>query len=283
MINQTKIWRIIDIINWGKNYLDNNNIQNARNEIEWLLCDILKYKRLDLYIKFEEPLNSKELKKFKNRLKRRISGEPLQHIIGTANYYGRNFKVNNNVLIPRPETEIIIDRIKLLSTPKSILDVGTGSGCIAITIALENLAQNIYATDISSNALDIAKENMIRLDSSKINFAQHDFLHSNFNKRFDVVVSNPPYIAKNDIDTLDSTVKEYDPIVALTDQNDGLSFYRRFAETFYDLLNPNGILILEFGGNNQKDPVKKIFESVNLKTNFIKDLQHDWRIVEVKK
>jgi release factor glutamine methyltransferase len=160
MTTQTKLWRIIDLINWGTDHFTTKGLDNARREMEWFLCEILKCERIDLYVRFEEILNAEELEDFRLMVKRRITGEPFQHIIGKAPFYGRDFIVNQNVLIPRPETEILIERIKLNGNVNSLLDIGTGSGCIAISAGLENLAENIFATDISDSSIEIAKENM---------------------------------------------------------------------------------------------------------------------------
>ena len=108
----TKAWRIIDLINWGTDHFTSKGIENARREMEWILCNILSYERIDLYLKFENILKNSELEKLRSMVKRRVSGEPFQHIIGKAPFYGKDFIVNRNVLIPRPETEILIDRLK---------------------------------------------------------------------------------------------------------------------------------------------------------------------------
>jgi release factor glutamine methyltransferase len=216
-------------------------------------------------------------------VKRRISGEPFQHIIGKAPFYGRDFIVNQNVLIPRPETEILIERIKTNGSVNSLLDIGTGTGCIAITVGLENLADKIFATDISESTIEIAKDNMKLHQVENIRFAHHDFLKQNFKTKFDVVISNPPYIGTNEMNTLQAEVQDYDPPSALTDNGDGLSFYHRFAEQFENLLNIDGYLLLEFGGNAQKQAVESIFQNAGLKIEFFKDLQNDWRIVEVRR
>lgn len=279
----TKLWRIIDLINWSTDYFKVNQIENSKREIEWFLCEILKCKRIDLYIRFEEILKKSDLLKFKNMLKRRVSGEPFQHIINKATFYGRDYFVNNKVLIPRPETEIIIDIIKKHKKVNTILEIGTGSGCIAITLYLEKLAANIFATDISDSALKIAKYNIKKYKSNTIKIAKHDFLRQEFKKKFDLIISNPPYISKNDIKSLDDSVKNYDPKIALTDGLNGYSFYERFGAQYNNLLNPNGYMLLEFGGNQQKEFIKSIFEKNNLKTEFFKDLQNDWRVVKVFK
>ena len=283
MTTTTKLWRIIDLINWGTDHFTTKGLDNARREMEWFLCEVLSCQRIDLYVRFEEIMNEDELKVFRTMVKRRISGEPFQHIIGKAPFYGRDFIVNQNVLIPRPETEILIERIKTNGSVNSLLDIGTGTGCIAITVGLENLADNIFATDISESSIEIAKENMTLHHVEKIQFARHDFLRQNFKSNFDVVVSNPPYIAVNEMNALQTEVKDYDPPSALTDYSDGLTFYRHFSEQFDNLLKLDGYLLLEFAGNDQQDAVESIFQNAGLNTEFFKDLQQDWRMVEVRR
>ena len=283
MTTTTKLWRIIDLINWGADHFTTKGMDNARREMEWFLCDILKCERIDLYVRFEEVMDEGELEIFRTMVKRRIAGEPFQHIIGKAPFYGRDFIVNQKVLIPRPETEILIERMKTNGNVNSLLDIGTGTGCIAITTGLENFVENIFATDISQSALEIATENMKLHNLENIQFARHDFLSQNFKTKFDVVVSNPPYIAVNEMNSLQPEVRDYDPPSALTDNGDGLSFYRRFAEQFENLLTSDGYLLLEFGGNAQKGAVESIFQNVGLNTEFFKDLQNDWRVIEVRR
>ena len=277
-----KTWSIIDLIDWGTNHFTKQGIENARREMEWFLCDVLNYQRIDLYLKFENTLKYYELDKLRKMVKRRITGEPFQHIIGKAPFYMRDFIVNNHVLIPRPETEILIDRMKNNGSNPSLLDIGTGSGCIAITCALENLSKKIVATDISPDALDVACANM-KLHS--INYIQticRDFLKKDFKTKFDVVVSNPPYIGINEINLLDDEVRNYDPTISLTDGKDGLTFYRHFAHKFDDLVISGGYILLEIGGNQHKGLTENIFSDKGLKTKFIKDLQYDWLAVEVR-
>ena len=283
MTTQTKHWRIIDLINWGNKHFTQKGIENSRCEIEWLLCDVLDCQRIDLYIQFEDLLHEKDLIKLRQMVQRRLSGEPFQHILGKTCFYGRDFNVDNNVLIPRPETELLIERLIMGGKVHSLLDIGTGSGCIAITVSLEELAENIFATDNSQSALNVARENMKKFAVTNIKMVVHDFLQSKFKSKFDVVVSNPPYVSDDDMAGLQSEVRDYDPHFALTDNADGLSFYRRFATQFDDLLKPGGILILEFGSNKQKNDIEKIFRGVGLKTKYFKDLQKQWRVVEVKR
>ena len=156
MATITKPWRIIDLINWGTDHFAEKGINNARREMEWFLCDVLDCQRIDLYIQFEDLLHKNDLIKLRQMVQRRLSGEPFQHIVGKGSFYGRDFRVDNNVLIPRSETELLIERLKIRGTVNSLLDIGTGSGCIAITVSLEELAENIFATDHSQSALNVA-------------------------------------------------------------------------------------------------------------------------------
>jgi|TARA_B110000196_G_scaffold51429_1_gene42237 release factor glutamine methyltransferase len=276
-----KIWTTIDLIKWGEDYFVSKGISNAKLEVEWFLCHILNYQRIDLYVQFEQPLMKDELAQFKEMVRRRIEGEPFQHILGKADFYGRDFIVNKHVLIPRAETEIIIELLKKRDAVESILEIGTGSGCIAITMSLENLTTSIIATDVSKEALNVAKENTQKFGVENIGFKVHNFLQTGINSTFDVVISNPPYIGSDEMDGLQKEVHDYDPKIALTDNDDGLSFYRRFAELGTSLLNENGYMLLEFGGAHQVVAISEIFESHQFNVKFHNDLQGDPRIVEV--
>ena len=283
MTTATKTWNIIDLIGWGTGHFTEKGIENARREMEWLLCNVLGCERIDLYLRFENLLKASELKKLRAMVKRRASGEPFQHIIGKAPFYGRDFIVNSNVLIPRTETGVLIDRLKENKKVSTLLDVGTGSGCIAITCALEKLSEKIYATDISPDALEVARENMQFHKTDSIHVACHDFLKNGFKSRFDVIISNPPYIAADKMDSLQAEVRDYDPDLALTDGADGYVFFRCFSKRFDDLISPGGYMLLEIGGNYHKEGVEKIFSKAGLRTTFIMDLQCDFRAVEVRK
>ena len=283
MPTTVKAWSIIELLNWGTDHFTKNGNENSRREMEWFLCKVLDCKRIDLYLKFENILTAAELKSLRSMVKRRVGGEPFQHIIGKAPFYGRDFIVNSNVLIPRTETRLLIDRLEKNGKVSSLLDIGTGSGCIAITCALENLSNYIYATDISSDALNVAHENIQLHKVNNIQIACHDFLRKGFKMRFDVIISNPPYIREDEINKLQAEVQEYDPKIALMGGADGNVFYHRFAETFKDLLQPDGYMLLEIGGNTHKEGVESIFFDAGLTSTFYKDLQGDFRVAEVKK
>ena len=274
-------WRIIDVINWGDKKFSDIGITNSKLEIEWFLCHLLNYRRIDLYLNFDNILSNKYLVKLREMIKRRLAHEPFQHIIGTGSFYGREYIVNRNVLIPRPETELIIEKLKLYGQRKTLLDVGTGTGCLAITSSLEKLANNIVAVDISKNAIQIAKQNAKLLNANNINFILHNFLNNIFNIKFDVIISNPPYLDNNKIKDLDLEVKNFDPHIALTDYSDGLSFYRRFADQFNNLLKDGGKLLLEFAGSYQKKELIKIFHAHRNNLYFHKDLNGEDRVLEI--
>ncbi len=277
-----KVWTILDIINWGKDYLQNNGISNAKLELEWFLANLLKCNRIDLYVRFDEPLNSKELDKIRDFIKRRKKNEPFQYILGIAPFYGRDFIVNPEVLIPRPETETIIEIAKFKNTSGHFLEIGTGSGCIAISLFLEKLFNSGLAIDISKEALEIANENKTMFNVSNLHLEKIDFLTQSINQKFDCIVSNPPYISEYELETLEDNVIKYEPQIALTDFSDGLSFYKKIADVGRNLLNPNGFMILETGGEKQYKFVKDIFLKCGYKVEIHKDQNGDHRFIEVQ-
>jgi len=282
-----KPWRIIDVINWGVDYFENKSLENPRLEIEIFLQHILDCKKIDLYINFENEISSHDLKTLKGYIKRRLENEPSQYIVGKSNFYGRNFYVDNNVLIPRPETEILINAcIEFLSMKDNpeIIDIGAGSGCIGITLAKEIPSSNVIAIDCSEKALAVAEKNAKNIGIKNIDFVKSDFLKQTIDLRADLLVSNPPYIPKEDISTLMADVKEYEPSKALTDNLDGLEFYRVFSKKFDTMIKIDGALIVEVGKDKHPLKAKKIFEKsgpVNVKV--INDYNGDIRVLKVMK
>ena len=281
-----KVWRIIDLINWGEKYLKEKSIENARIEIELFLQHLLKCKRIDLYLQFETIVKPENLETLRKWITRRINNEPIQYILGSSEFYGRSFIVDKNVLIPRPETEILIDisieELKNVNNP-IILDIGTGSGCIAITIALEIPSSTIIAIDIDERAISIARNNIEKHGVKNIEFVVSDIFHEKINNNADMLISNPPYIAKEEVPGLMKDVKDYEPLVALTDNYDGLMFYRRFAEIIPSILKENGMAIIEVGVEDHPDKVEEIFRESgfnDIKTKL--DLNKDKRALVIK-
>ena len=197
-----KIWRLIDILNWGEKYFKEKYFDNPRIEIEVLLQHIIGCKKIDLYLQFENTVTPENLIILRGLIKRRVNREPIQYIIGSSEFYGRKFFVNQDVLIPRPETEKLIDvSIDILSKKENpiILDVGTGSGCIGITIALEIPFSSVIAIDISNSALSTAKKNADMYGLKNIQFINQDIFNQDINHTADMLISNPPYISQEEI------------------------------------------------------------------------------------
>ena len=281
-LNQ-KQWTKIDLINWSNKYLKSKGIQNSRKESEWFLSEIYNCNRLDLYLQFDQIVAEEQLKIFKSFILRRLQNEPFQYIIKKAPFYGRDFYVNKHVLIPRPETEILIDILKKRNKVESILDVGTGSGCLAITASLENISNKIYALDNQEQVITIAKKNSDNFKCKNINFKIMDFINTIPNQKFEIVISNPPYIAKQELNFLDKDIIDYEPLNSLTDNKDGLTFYKRFAQVFDNIIKPEGILFIEFGGIQQVKSLEEIFDSLIFKVKFHEDLNNSKRIIEISK
>ena len=234
------------------------------NETELLFTQILNCTRSDLYLNKEIYLNKEKSSKISAALKRRLSREPIQYILGNTEFMGLGFIVNKDVFIPRPETEILVETVLKLTpntehrTPNfHILDLGTGSGCIAVSLAKFLPAVKVTAFDISDKALKIARKNA-RLNNVKIEFMKQDFTDNRqpITEKFDIIVSNPPYIPGPDIDGLQPEVR-YEPRIALDGGRDGLEFYRKIIKYAPRYLKKHGYLVMEMGFR-QRDYIEDI-------------------------
>ena len=278
--------KLLDIIHWGENLLVCNGFKNVRQEIEWMLCDLLKIDRSDIYLKINSKISKRNFSKLKEWINQRLKNKPLQYITGKTEFYGHQISVSPDVLIPRPETErlvdIAIDTIKNLSKPK-ILEVGTGSGCISIALGSAKKDANILSLDVSDSALEIAKINTKKNNISNIKFLKLDFLESIPKGQYDLIISNPPYISKNEMKEIMLDVKEFEPKIALTDNNDGLEFYRRFSNKAKKMINEKGSLILEVGIGSHPIRVREIFHSSGFnKIDLISDYNGDPRVIKIE-
>jgi len=262
--------------------LELNHVSNARLTAEVLLAHSLSVEREYLYAHDNRVLREDESRALEDLLRDRISGVPLQYIVGRQEFYGRYFHVTPAVLIPRPETEYIIEavlEIRDQAASPRILDVGTGSGCIAVTLALEIPGSQVFAGDISEAALQVARENGASLGAT-VGFVCMDVLDA-FLGRFDFIVSNPPYVRPGDNSRLQREVREHEPHVALFSPEDELAIYRRLIAGAEGLLEPGGHLLMEVGiGMDER--VSELFKARWEKLETKTDLQGIPRTVIAK-
>jgi release factor glutamine methyltransferase len=278
-----KSWTILEIIKSSEEVLKNKNIKNPRLNAEILLADALNIQRIELYLNFDKPLLKQELDSYKENLRRRMNHEPLQYIRGFTEFYGLKFNVNNSVLIPRPETEILVDKsieiIKQLNSPR-ILEIGIGSGCIAVSIA-KNSECFIDAIDICDKALSTASANASMNGIQNINLIKKDIREFEDFSGYDLVVSNPPYIPKSEFCAIDEEVKNFEPHTALTDEGDGLTYYNIIfnaaVKTGKELK-----LLIEIG-DGKKGIIEKLLQEKEIKEyTFYKDLLNIERVLFIK-
>jgi release factor glutamine methyltransferase len=240
---------LLEVLRGTERYLADRGVENPRLNAEHLLAHALGLKRMELYLQFDRPLTESERAPLRDLVKRRGAREPLQHVLGTAEFHGRTFACDKRALVPRPETEQLVELALEMAKDKpavTILDIGTGSGVIALTIALELSSATLHATDLSPDALALAAENAARHAlTDRIIFHQADLLPPD-DARFDLIIANLPYIPAEEIASLSPEVR-HDPASALDGGADGLDHIRRLIETAPDRLAPGGALLLEIG------------------------------------
>lgn len=285
--------KILEVLNHSTTLLTRNGIEHSRLNAERLLCHTLDRRRIDLYLNSDQTLTEDELKRFREHLSRRLRNEPLQYILGETEFMSLPFRVNPAVLIPRPETEVLVERVvkwchagSACDSKRSILDIGTGSGCIAVSLAKYLKNAKIIATDVSEGALEIARENAaLNRVSEELYFIEDDILQSQNlrGERFDVIVSNPPYVPAGEYEDLPAEIKDHEPTIALKSDPDGLCFYRSIAGIAAGMLNAPGLLALEVG-LGQADRVKAICEANGFReVSFSRDLNGIERVVTCTK
>jgi release factor glutamine methyltransferase len=265
---------VLEAIRLSTDYLEKKGVESSRTNAEILLAEILKCKRLELYLSFDKPLSDTELNLYREFIKKRGTRVPLQYIIGNVDFYGINLTVNEHVLIPRPETELLIEKIindVKNSNQLKILDIGSGSGNIAITLSHHIKNCEVTGIDISEKALQVAKANAEKNPTkSKIDFKLFDILNDDLKLLglFDVVVSNPPYVSASDYQSLEPELKNNEPKESLTDNADGLSFYRHITSISRNILNKGGKLYFEIG-KDQSFHVKEFMLTEKFKNVLI--------------
>lgn len=233
-----------EILAWALSYIDEEHV--AR----WLLRERLDWEPTELYLKQNDQISQPEKTQYKKDLEAYQSGRPAQYIVGREWFYGYPFKVDERVLIPRPETELLVEHYlkRAPNEGQRVLDIGTGSGAIACTVKKERPQDQVFAVDLSQEALDLAQENAQFLDVD-VDFYHGDLLEPfrGQGQKFDAILSNPPYIAENEWDLMDQSVKDHEPREALFAEKEGLALYKSLAKTLPDYLEPGGLIALEIG------------------------------------
>jgi len=285
-------WTIIKILSWTESYFQKQSIDSPRLTAEILLSHCLGIKRLDLYLQFDRPLHQDELTLFKELIKRRIQKEPVAYITGEKGFFDSDFKVDSGVLIPRPDTETLVEQVlKVLSAEKdscgakSILELGTGSGAIIISLAKEYSEHSYYATDVSCAAIKVAKKNACRIVGDKICFVLSSWFSSIVEKPvFDMIISNPPYIPSKDIKSLQPEIKKFEPLLALDGGEDGFDSYRLILNNAHSYLQPGGMILFEIGFDQKKGMEDILSRYPQYETaDFVKDLAGHDRVAIIKK
>ena len=278
--------RVINLIGWTEKYFLSKGLENGRNIGEILLQHLLDCKRVELYFCSEKQLTQDTIKTYHSWIQRLIKNEPLQYITGTIEFYGLELMITPAVFIPRPETERVVDIalqiLKTVISPK-ILDVGTGSGCIAIALANELPEASVTGIDIDPNMLKLAQKNADLHKINNIIFKQMDIQKEIPKESYNLIVSNPPYIPLNEISDLEKNIKDFEPRIALTDGADGLTFYHRLASVASKILHSNGYLIMEVGQGNHPQKALKLFKNNAFASNkLIQDYNGDDRVLKVQ-
>ncbi len=273
--------RTFEIIKFGSNELKKKNIPSHILDSEILLSKALNVPREKILINLDKKINKKRFFKFKDYLKRRSNNEPIAHILEEKEFWSKKFKVNKDTLIPRPETEMLVEQVLNIYRGKtiSILDIGTGSGCIIISLlGVLNKSKGI-GVDVSKDAIQIAKINSLKHKLSKRSKFFNKSFENIVDKKFDLIVSNPPYIERKELKNLSDDIKRYEPRIALDGGNDGLDLIKKVIYKSKNILKIKGTLALEIG-NEQIKKVSKILIDNNFRImNVIKDYKNNVRCV----
>jgi release factor glutamine methyltransferase len=262
-------WTPLELVRWTAGYFKDNRIESARSEAEILLAHALGTRRIDLYLNHDQPLCDDELARFKSTIQRRVAGEPVAYITGTREFWSLELAVNPSVLIPRPETECLVEAVLPFldahdRPPKRVLEMGTGSGAIVIALAHEHPEHRYTAMDRSVTALQTARQNARthRLADRVSWFCgDWDTALAPGREAFDLIVSNPPYIRSGDITGLQTEVREYEPALALDGSGDGLACIRQIVESAHRHLRPGGLIALEMGYDQKRDVASIVGET----------------------
>ena len=260
-------WRLLDILENTSRFFAAKGLENARLQAELLLAAVLDVKRLDLYLQFERPLHTSEVDRYREYVRQRLQRVPVQYITGVAAFRHLELTVTPAVLIPRPETEVLVDvALELLPAGGRVLDLCCGSGAVALSLAQEAAAAEVVAADVSAAALEVAKANGQRCGlAERVEWHCGDlFAPLHGIEPFDLIAANPPYVRHSDLAQLAPEVRDYEPHLALDGGEDGLAYYRRIAQEVADFIRPGGYLLLEVGDGQSAAVEDLLARSVRL-------------------
>lgn len=288
--SENQAWTISGLIKWTSDYFESRGIDSPRMTAELLLSHSLSLSRLDLYLQHDKPLLPEELSHYKSLIKRRADREPVAYITGMKGFWSLDLAVSENVLVPRPDTECLVetalDIIKKENGPLLIADLGTGSGAIILSLAVEMPGNRYVAVDLSPDAIRMAKRNAkTNCPDADVFFLAGDWLSPFSDKAvFDMIVSNPPYIPTEDIPGLAPEITRYEPLLALDGDRDGLKCIRHIIDVAHRYLKPGGWLMIETGFD-QKESVVEIARSSGFysQVEYVKDFAGNNRVVKMKK
>ena len=293
--------RLLELLRKSTEFLEHNGVDDALSEAEMLVFHAVNWDRLDAYVENPE-IKSTDAAKARRLLQRRLKGEPVQYIIGHIDFLGLTIRVGKGVLIPRPETELLVEAVmktvksEALSVTssgenssrithyalQSFLDLCTGSGCIALALAREFPDAVVQGTDLSKEALAYARKNARANAISNVRFSQGSLFEPVKGKKFDIITANPPYIRRDEVQTLQREIRDWEPVAALDGGMDGLNFYRDILSSAGCFLNPGGFIFLELG-YDQADDVQKIARAEGFREiTVINDYAGIGRILKAK-
>jgi len=278
-----RIWKVSDVIKWTSDFFLKKKIENPRVTSELLLAEVMETDRTHIYIKWNEVLDNYTLGKYREYINRVVQGEPVSYVLGHHRFMKWEFKVDSSVLIPRFETEELVEMVvsDLKDKKGVLLDLCTGSGVIGITLGKYLKNFSIMASDISEKAVEIARINASNMEmNDKITFFTGDFLSplADRMEEIDYIVCNPPYVGKTEVDLMGKSTLEYEPHIALFAGDDGLDFYRKFVDS-KDMLKGK-VIYLEYGFS-QKEALENLFKD-HFKMSFHKDVYGHWRFVKLE-
>ena len=280
--DQTEALTYYEVLDRASSFL--RELNHSSFVAEWLMRERLDWSKTELVMQYRNVMPVSELKQFERDFEEFLKGLPMQQIIGHEWFYNRKFKVTEDTLIPRPETEEWLEQVltDLPQEPLTVVDIGTGTGIIGLTVKLERPADDVTITDISKEALDVAKENAQVL-GAEVTAELGDLFDPLVGKKFDVIISNPPYISEDEINVMDQSVLDYEPKSALFADEDGLAIYKRMAESIEKYLKPNGRIYLEIG-YQQGDSVSRLFKNAfpDAKVTIWQDFNQLDRVVAVE-